>query len=217
MSPNSSATNAIDARSDQFSFCVALYEALYDERPFRASLQELSAAVCRGTVSEAPTEKQFPGGLGGAAAGPAPRSEGRWPPMRALVAELDRAIANRRRLAAAAAEAGDLEAQAGAGVGGARRPRGHAPLFWPAARATAKAWRARSDRYARRWTELYGGLRSQHPRAGGAWPRCSTCGLSAQGLEDLRALVKMFRQPSGGDRKCGQRGERARQPRTPGD
>ena len=34
MAPEQFRGRATDARSDQFAFCVALYEALYDERPF---------------------------------------------------------------------------------------------------------------------------------------------------------------------------------------
>ena len=34
MAPEQFQARATDARTDQFSFCVALYEALYGERPF---------------------------------------------------------------------------------------------------------------------------------------------------------------------------------------
>jgi serine/threonine protein kinase len=50
-----------DARTDQFSFCVALYEALYGERPFAGKkLSELTANVVQGTVREAPTGTKVP-------------------------------------------------------------------------------------------------------------------------------------------------------------
>ena len=38
MSPEQFAQQTSDARSDQFAFCVVLFEALYGERPFRGSL-----------------------------------------------------------------------------------------------------------------------------------------------------------------------------------
>ena len=37
MAPEQFAAMAGDARADQFSFCVALYEALYGQRPLRAT------------------------------------------------------------------------------------------------------------------------------------------------------------------------------------
>ncbi|HVH97505.1 MAG TPA: serine/threonine-protein kinase, partial [Enhygromyxa sp.] len=44
-----------DALSDQFSFCVALYEALFEVQPFQAStLEELSAAVQSGKLRPMP-------------------------------------------------------------------------------------------------------------------------------------------------------------------
>ncbi|MBL8969241.1 MAG: serine/threonine protein kinase, partial [Myxococcales bacterium] len=51
MSPEQYVRAAIDARSDQFSFCVSLFEGLYGSRPFWGqTLSELMAAIARGKV-----------------------------------------------------------------------------------------------------------------------------------------------------------------------
>jgi hypothetical protein len=51
MAPEQHAGANVDARSDQFGFCVALYEALYDERPFAGkNLAELAREVGAGNV-----------------------------------------------------------------------------------------------------------------------------------------------------------------------
>jgi tetratricopeptide (TPR) repeat protein/predicted Ser/Thr protein kinase len=51
MAPEQFAGGAVDARSDQFSFCVALHEALYGARPFEGtSISELAAAVASGSI-----------------------------------------------------------------------------------------------------------------------------------------------------------------------
>ena len=208
MSPEQFRNARTDARTDQFSFCVALYEALYDERPFfGASFQELSAAVCNGTVREAPEGKQVPGWLREALLrGLRPEPDGRWPSMKALLAELDRqpAITSRRRFIAAAAE--KLE-----GIWEA--PRGQALVETPAKAAmreaflasgkayAAKAWEGTSqilDRYARRWTELYvEACEATHVRGEqSAEVLDLRMACLREGLEDLGALVRMFRRPT---------------------
>ena len=208
MSPEQFRNERTDARTNQFSFCVALYEALYEERPFPgASLQELSTAVCSGVVSEAPEGKQVPGWLREALLRGLRRDpEERWPSMRALLAELDRhpAIANRRRFAATAAE--KLE-----GIWEA--PRGPEPVETPAKaemRAAfvatgksyaAKAWEGASqilDRYTRRWVDLYvEACEATHVRGEqSAEVLDLRMGCLREGLEDLGALVRIFRRPT---------------------
>ena len=91
MAPEQWERAATDARADQFSFCVGLWEALYGERPFRGeSLPQLRDAVIRGEVS-APRQRTVPGWLRrvverGLTTEPAKR----WPTMAALVAAMER-------------------------------------------------------------------------------------------------------------------------------
>ena len=80
------------ARSDQFSFCVALYEALYGARPFRGNtMAELADNVLQGRLQAPPTTKRIPGWLKRALLrGLANDSDERWPSMDALLAVLSR-------------------------------------------------------------------------------------------------------------------------------
>ena len=78
-----------DARSDQFSFCVALYEALYGERPFAAaSITELAANVTRGKVRPEPAGVRVPASIRKALLrGLSVDPDARFPSMDALLAD----------------------------------------------------------------------------------------------------------------------------------
>jgi hypothetical protein len=55
MAPEQLLGKSTDARTDQFSFCVALYEALYKQRPFEGnSAEALAHKIARGEVEERP-------------------------------------------------------------------------------------------------------------------------------------------------------------------
>jgi tetratricopeptide (TPR) repeat protein len=100
MSPEQYRGRAADARSDQFSFCVALYEALYGELPFvGATMMALAVSVTQGKVRPAPKGTRIPPWLRSALLrGLAVDPDGRFPSMNALLAELtrDRRAARRR-------------------------------------------------------------------------------------------------------------------------
>jgi tetratricopeptide (TPR) repeat protein/tRNA A-37 threonylcarbamoyl transferase component Bud32 len=95
-----------DPHSDQFSFCVALYEALYGKRPFVAdSIRGLAAAIASGQLPPPPPSARVPAHLRavlqrGLAAAP----EDRFASMDALLTALAHDPARqRRRLIAASA------------------------------------------------------------------------------------------------------------------
>ncbi|MDC0716980.1 serine/threonine-protein kinase [Nannocystis bainbridge] len=91
-----------DARSDQFAFCVALYEALFDRRPFVGeTVDDLRHSVLLGKVLPPPVLTMVPQWLQDLTMrGLARDPTRRFPSMDALLAELDR-VRGRRRLIAA--------------------------------------------------------------------------------------------------------------------
>ncbi|MFY0532801.1 protein kinase domain-containing protein [Nannocystis pusilla] len=99
MAPEQLAGHKGDARSDQFSFCVALYEALYGHRPFAGeTLGELADSVSSERVTPPPRSTDVPAWvraalLRGLRADP----ERRWPSMTELLAALSGDPAARRR------------------------------------------------------------------------------------------------------------------------
>lgn len=93
-------------RSDQFSFCVALWEALYGERPFPGGpdLGALVRGVLGGELRPPPASSRVPGWVREALARGLSRSpEGRYPSMEDLLRALSRGTrAGRFRRRAAA-------------------------------------------------------------------------------------------------------------------
>jgi tetratricopeptide (TPR) repeat protein len=104
MSPEQLVGRQADERSDQFSFCVALYVALTGSRPFRGTtFDEHSDAVQRGAFEEPPPGRmpRFVRRL--LRRGLSPRPVDRFPSMDALLDELGGERRRKRWLAAAAA------------------------------------------------------------------------------------------------------------------
>ncbi|MDP1829503.1 MAG: serine/threonine-protein kinase [Archangium sp.] len=108
MAPEQLLGQVADARADQFSFAVALYEALYGERPFEAhDFQTTFEAVTRGVVRPPPPASRVPGHLRRVLLRALSVNPGhRFPSMQALLAELRRdPVARLRRFALGAAVA----------------------------------------------------------------------------------------------------------------
>ncbi len=107
MAPEQFAGNRTDERTDQFSFCVALYEALYAQRPFEGNtLHALMASVVQGEVAPAPAKAAVPSWLRRALLrGLSVDPDRRYPSMAALLAALatDPTVRARRLLAVTAA------------------------------------------------------------------------------------------------------------------
>jgi tetratricopeptide (TPR) repeat protein len=81
-----------DARTDQFSFCVALYEGLFGTRPFRGeSLAALAFQVTEGNVQPTPAERHVPAWLRKLVTrGLSAQPDDRYPSMTELLEQLDR-------------------------------------------------------------------------------------------------------------------------------
>jgi predicted Ser/Thr protein kinase/tetratricopeptide (TPR) repeat protein len=99
MSPEQFESKVADGRSDQFSFCVSLYRALYGTQPFAGkTVSELRLAVTQGQVEAAPKGASVPVWLRAVVLrGLSLEPNERWPSMRALLEALEKDPAVRRR------------------------------------------------------------------------------------------------------------------------
>ena len=99
MAPEQHMRGEIDARTDQFGYCIALYEALYGKRPFSASNPVgLMFEVGRGEIPPPPKGTEVPTRLFAVLRrGLSPDPDDRWPSMSALLAALEHDPWRRRR------------------------------------------------------------------------------------------------------------------------
>lgn len=102
MSPEQMMAQPVDAASDQFSFCVALWEALYGERPYRGdTVSDLLRSLILENIQSPPRSPRRPPWLRHALArGLQLQPEKRYPSLSALVAALGTTSRARLRWAA---------------------------------------------------------------------------------------------------------------------
>jgi len=109
MAPEQFRGHMADARTDQFAFCVALYEALYGERPFAGNtLSALTGNVLNGRIREAPPATKVPLWVRKILLrGLRVQADERWPSMDDLLDALGKnpVVAMKRRLAVACGSA----------------------------------------------------------------------------------------------------------------
>ncbi|MFV8753756.1 tetratricopeptide repeat protein [Nannocystaceae bacterium ST9] len=99
MAPEQHRGRATDARTDQFAFCVALFEGLWGRRPFAGTTYKaLAFNVITHQVIPPPAESKLPARLWPLIArGLAGEPEQRWPDMASLLAALSDDPSQRRR------------------------------------------------------------------------------------------------------------------------
>ncbi len=134
MAPEQCRPGPIDARADQFAFCVTAFEALFGERPFPDDTRARLTAIADGRIPPPPTARAVPGWLHAAIVrGLANDPAARHPSMNHLLAAMQRDL-RRQRSGWAIAAAATVSALATAA----------AITWWP--RPIAASDRAELDR-----------------------------------------------------------------------
>jgi tetratricopeptide (TPR) repeat protein len=97
MAPEQWRGEEVDARTDQFAFCIALWEGLYGQRPFvGATSAELREKILAGEVPAPPRDRDVPRWIEPILRRGLSRDRAaRWPGMIALLAALDRPVGKR--------------------------------------------------------------------------------------------------------------------------
>lgn len=118
MAPEQHSGSAVDFRSDQFSFCASLYEALFDQHPFDGDTSfELSLSVQAGELKPIPSGHNVPSRVCDAVnRGLSTEPSDRFASMEDLLRELDPLAPSRRRQWGVLAGGGALLLAAAAAV-----------------------------------------------------------------------------------------------------
>ncbi|MEZ4383490.1 MAG: serine/threonine-protein kinase [Nannocystaceae bacterium] len=186
MSPEQHRGAPAGPASDQFSFAVALWEALYAELPYPAgSLAELRAAVLAGARREPSASREAPAVPGWIRRiierGMATAAEDRYPSMEALLRDLGRDPARRRRRVAALV--GGLALTVAGGLGIAELRAQEALAICSGDALAAELWRG-----SRRATVEVGVTSAELPGGDATWRRIAApLDAYADALVDRRA------------------------------
>jgi serine/threonine protein kinase/tetratricopeptide (TPR) repeat protein len=205
MSPEQFRSQPADARSDQFSFCVSLFEAIYGHRPFGGrTLQELTDNVLEGRVVEPPMARRVPSWLRAVLdRGLRREPTERFASMNALLDELARhAVKGATDYARGAAA--KLAGVWPAPVDGHASETPDKESMRRAFLATGKPYAATAfatasavlDRYAQRWTDLYVDVCEATHVRGEQSAEVLDLRMAClnEGLADLTALCRLFRE-----------------------
>ena len=154
MSPEQMVGQPVDPRADQFSFCVALWEALHGGRPFEGStLLELRGDVLAGRPRPGPLRSRVPRRLQAALLrGLAVDRSRRFPDMNALLGELTAAPAGSRARTATVGIAVGLALAALVGGAAAWRLRARGAAACDPTAKLANVWETAPDGLVRRET-----------------------------------------------------------------
>ncbi len=146
MSPEQFEGRLADAKSDQFSYCVALAEALTGERPFEGrTLMELQASVCAGQLRPGALDAVTRRLTAALQRGLSVEASARFEDMRSLVGELTRVRRTSKRKTLARASVVGLAIIGGAGIAwaGSSTSRREVPLEMCRDDAAVLAWSPR--------------------------------------------------------------------------
>jgi hypothetical protein len=102
MAPEQWLGGEVDARTDQFAFCTALWRALWEQAPFADDdVATLREAVLAGHFRKPPTQRGVPGWIEPALRRGLDRDpRARWPSLEALLDHLERRLGKPRRMQA---------------------------------------------------------------------------------------------------------------------